>query len=221
MEITLAAKNPEDIIDYLSKNDISGLYFLDIDLRHDINGIELAAKIREYDPRGFVVFITTHGEMAPLTFKYKVEAMDYIIKDNYKSLKDSIKKCIIDANTKYSSTTNKLQKNFSIKVNDRIINMEFRKILFFETSRTIHKILLHAVGRQIEFYAKMKDIEKELDERFFRCHRSYIVNRDNIEEIDAKKKVAHMINGEKCLVSARSLKQVLNSGGDSFTPSEF
>jgi two-component system response regulator AgrA len=211
MKIALATRNPEDIIKYVSKNDISGLYFLDVDLKHNINGIKLASKIRKYDPRGFIVFITTHGEMAPLTFKYKVEAMDYIIKDSDENLKDNIRKCIIDANTKYSGTLNKLQKNFSMKINGRIVNVEFRKILFFETSSKVHKIALHATDRQVEFYAKMKDIEDKLDGRFFRCHRSYLVNKDNIKEIDSKKKLAYMVNGEKCLISVRTLKKLVDN----------
>lgn len=209
MEIALSSPNPEDIINYLSKNDTVGLYFLDIDLKNHMNGIELAEKIRKYDPRGFIIFITTHREMAPLTFKYKVEAMDYIIKDNHEFLKSSIIKCIIDANNKYSGVINKFQRNFSIRINERIINVEFKNILFFETSRKIHKILLHAFDRQIEFYGQIKDIEKALDERFFRCHRSYIVNRDNIKEINIKEKIIYMTNNEECLVSSRAIKSMI------------
>lgn len=76
MELKLSTSKPDDILDYLAENDVSGLYFLDIDLKSSINGIELASMIRQYDPRGFIVFITTHSEMSYLTFIYKVEAMD-------------------------------------------------------------------------------------------------------------------------------------------------
>ena len=83
MDVSLSTGNPEDILSYLDNNSVSGLYFLDIDLKNKINVLKLAEKIREYDPRGFIVFVTTHAEMSYLTFIYKVEAMDYIIKDNY------------------------------------------------------------------------------------------------------------------------------------------
>lgn len=206
MELALVASEPNEIINYISNSDISGLYFIDIDLNSEINGIELATKIRKYDSRGFIVFVTTHAEMSYLTFIYKVEAMDYIIKDNYNNIRERIHQCIVDAHTKYSAKSTELRKIFSIKSEDRIVNIEYKKILFFKTSPTIHKVIVHAVDRQIEFYAQMKEIEKKLDDRFYRCHASFIVNKDNIKEIDFNNRYIYMINGEQCLMSTRLLK---------------
>lgn len=207
MNLTLSTQNPNDILDYLSKNEGTGLYFLDIDLKSNINGIQLAEKIREFDPRGFIIFITTHAEMSYLTFIYKVEAMDYIIKDNYENIKERMHECIINANKKYTAKTTELQKNFSIKVNDKIISVEYNKILFFETSTNIHKIILHAENRQIEFTAKMKEIEDNLDnDMFYRCHKSFIINKNKIKEVDIKNRIAYMSNGEECLISTRLMK---------------
>lgn len=209
MEVALSTINPTEIIAYLKNNEISGLYFLDVDLKCDMNGINLAEQIREYDPRGFIVFVTTHAEMSYLTFLYKVEAMDYIIKDNYNNIKERIHQCILNANTKYTSKATDNKKIFSIKSHDKIITIEFNKILFFETSNVIHKIVIHAEDRQVEFYAKMKDIEDKLDSRFCRCHRSYIVNKENIKEIDKTNRIIYMINNEECLVSTRGMKLLL------------
>lgn len=210
MSIALSTENPNAVIDYLKNNTGSGLYFLDVDLKSNINGIHLAEKIREYDPRGFIVFITTHAEMSYLTFMYKVEAMDYIIKDNYNNIKERVHQCIINANSKYSLKVTDIQKNFTIKVNDKFINIEYNKILFFETSKTTHKIIIHAIDRQVEFYARMKEVEDKLDNNsFYRCHKSFIVNKDKIKEIDTKNRIAYMINGEECLISTRAIKGLI------------
>lgn len=211
MEVALSTENPDDIIIYLKNNNVSGLYFLDVDLKSNINGIKLAELIREYDPRGFIVFVTTHAEMSYLTFIYKVEAMDYIIKDNYQNVNARIHQCIINANKKYTSKTTALQKNFNIKAKDKIINVEYDKILFFETSTIIHKVILHAIDRQIEFYSNMKNIEENLDDRFYRCHRSFLVNKDNIKEIDISNKIIKMINDETCQASTRLIKGLLKN----------
>lgn len=211
MEVALSTENPDDIIIYLKNNNVSGLYFLDVDLKSNINGIKLAELIREYDPRGFIVFVTTHAEMSYLTFIYKVEAMDYIIKDNYQNVNARIHQCIINANKKYTSKTTAIQKNFNIKAKDKIINVEYDKILFFETSTIIHKVILHAIDRQIEFYSNMKNIEENLDDRFYRCHRSFLVNKDNIKEIDISNKIIKMINDETCQASTRLIKGLLKN----------
>ena len=53
---------------------------------------------------------------------------------------------------------------------------------------------------------QLKAIEKQLDYRFYRCHRSYIINKDNIFEVDFNKLVVYMNNGESCPVSVRLKK---------------
>lgn len=209
MEIALSTHSPKDILSYLKSNKGRGLYFLDVDLKDDINGIQLAEKIREYDPRGFIVFITTHSEICGLTFQYKVEAMDYIIKNSSLDVDSRIKECILNANKKYSIDIGDIKKNFTFKIEDRTISMEYDDIIYFETSSTIHKVIIHSINRQVEFYGKIKDIESKLDDRFYRCHRSYLINKNNIKEVNAKERKVFMINEEQCLVSSRKLKDLI------------
>lgn len=210
MDLGLSTSDPYELINSITGTTNTGIYFLDVDLHSDINGIQLAEKIREHDPRGFIVFITTHAEMSYLTFIYKVEAMDYIIKDNYNNIRQRVNDCIKNAHDKYKTKSSELQKIFSIKVEDKIVNIDYNDILFFETSSTIHKVVLHSVNRQVEFYSKMKDVENSLDERFIRCHNSFIVNKDKIKEIDKKNRIAYMINGEECLISTRGIKSLFS-----------
>lgn len=82
MKLLISTDNPEELIEQLKKSENTGLYFLDIDLKSSKNGLMLAKEIREYDPRGFIVFITSHSEMSFITFQYKVEALDFILKVN-------------------------------------------------------------------------------------------------------------------------------------------
>ena len=70
MEIVLDTANPKELLEIIKEYSKNNIYFLDVDLRHAINGIQLAEKIRDKDPRGFIVFITTHAEMSYLTFLY-------------------------------------------------------------------------------------------------------------------------------------------------------
>ena len=56
----------------------------------------------------------------------------------------------------------------------------------------------------------MKEVKNSLDERFIRCHTSFIVNKDKIKEIDKKNRIAYMINGEECLISTRGIKNLFS-----------
>lgn len=209
MQLGIATDNPYDILDEIQNSNFTGIYFLDVDLGTNINGIQLAEEIRKYDPRGFIIFITTHAEMSYLTFRYKVEAMDYIIKDNYKNVENKIRECIEKAYVRYIAKVNDVQKNFSIKSDNRVISVDYNNILFFETSSTIHKIIMYCENRQIEFYGQMTKLMDKLDERFIRCHTSYIINKNKIAEVDKKNRIVYMINGQKCLASVRGIKNII------------
>lgn len=83
MEIVCDSSNPREILTVMSKNRQRGIYFLDVDLKDgQYTGFTLGQAIRKADPRGFLVYITAYGELAFDTFRYKLEALDYIVKDN-------------------------------------------------------------------------------------------------------------------------------------------
>lgn len=205
IEIKKISRESNEILNSIDRVNETGIYFLDIDLGTDINGIELASKIREIDPTGFIFFITTHGEMSWLTIKYKVEAMDYIIKEEVENLNEKLHECIKEAIKRYEINKDE-NKIFVAKSRDKVIRVQYEEIMFFETSQTIHKVKLHSVNRQVEFYAKMKDLEKEVGDKFVRCHNSYLINKDKIKEIDIKNRTITMSNGETCLVSDKGMK---------------
>lgn len=206
MELGCVSENPHTILDRVKESEEVGIYFLDIALETDMTGLTLAQEIRKYDPRGFIIFVTTHSEMSYMTFIYKLEALDFILKDNPEELGKRVYECILKANQRYASANNKVQANYSVKINDKVFTVDYDEILFFETSPNVHKIILHCRNRQMEFLGKIKEIEKEVDGRFYRCHRSFLVNRDNIREIDFQNRVIYMVNGDECLLSTRMMK---------------
>ena len=123
---------------------------------------------------------------------------------------EKFRKCLLNAYEKHLNSGNHKRRMFNLKTDERVMSVEYNQILFFETSNKIHKINLHLFNEVLEFYAKLKDIEEQLDERFYRCHNAYIANVENISEINIKEKTAIMKNGSKCLVSRRLLRGLIN-----------
>ncbi len=143
-----------------------------------------------------------------MTFQYRVEAMDFVLKDNPAELKVKIRECLLNAMERYTLQTNKTHKVYTIDVGGRKISVDYDDIFFFETSSNIHKVILHAKDRQIEFVGTIKELANSLDDSFVRCHRSFLVNKSNIKEVNAKNRIIHFTNGETCLMSTRMMKQV-------------
>ena len=173
-----------------------------------MNGMKLAQQIRLFDPRGFIIFITAHSELSYMTFQYRVEAMDFVLKDNPAEAKVKIRECLLNAMERYTLQTNKTHKVYTIEVGERKISIDYDDIFFFETSSNIHKVILHAKDRQIEFTSTIKELASTLDDNFVRCHRSFLVNKNNIKEIDTKNRIIYFTNRETCLMSTRMMKEL-------------
>ncbi len=208
--IALSTKDPDKVIKYIEKyRDNTFLCFLDIELKSKINGMELAKIIRKFNPMGYIVFITSHVELTLLTFEYKVQAMEYIVKNDFCSMKNKIIDCI---NEVYNDVKNTLavKKNFiKINVANRSIYFNLDEILFFETSGNDHKIKVHTCDEQLEFYGTLKEIQKIASPDYYKVHRSYLINTKKIKCIDKSNLIIHMINDETCYISERHLKGLL------------
>lgn len=208
MDIVLATTNPEEVMQYLKRNK-ADCYFLDIDLRHEITGITLGSKIRETDPITSLIYITTHAEMSYLTFIYKLAALDFIIKDNADVLKEKVLSTLKEAHRRYIKIGEQTElPNLQVKTMGRTYNIDFESIYFFQASTISHKIILHLENEHIEFYGRLKDYENT-HESLYRCHKSYIVNKDKIEKIESKERAIYLTNGEVCYASARLIKGLL------------
>lgn len=206
MQLVLDTGDPYVLLEKLEASRNTGIYFLDIDLNSSMNGMKLAQQIRLFDPRGFIIFITAHSELSYMTFQYRVEAMDFVLKDNPAEAELKIKECLLNAMERYTLQTNRTHKVYTIETSGKKISIDYEDILFFETSSNIHKVILHAKDRQIEFPGTIKELASALSGDFVRCHRSFLINKKNIKEIDAKNRIIHFINGETCLMSTRMMK---------------
>jgi two-component system response regulator AgrA len=213
-EISLTTPYPDKVIKFVDKNKSYGcIYILDIDLKSSMDGIVLASKIREIDVNCFIVFITAYSHMSYLTFEYKLEAMDYIIKDAHVNIKERIYQCLLKA----ISNLNILQQEdfidkdfFLINTRTKYLKTKYRDIMFFETIKTNHKIRIHMNNGQLEFNGYINEITAQVGEGFYRCHRGYLVNVNNIEEIDKENDMLRMCNGEQCFYSRRMIKGLLS-----------
>lgn len=206
MRLVLDTEDPYRLLETLKTSQNTGIYFLDIDLGSDMNGMKLAQQIRLFDPRGFIIFITAHSELSFMTFQYRVEAMDFVLKDNPAEAEVKIRECLFHAMERYTLQTNRTHKVYTMEAGGRKISIDYDDILFFETSGNVHKVMLHAKNRQMEFFGTIKELANTFGNDFVRCHRSFLVNKKNIREVDTKNRIIYFVNGETCPVSTRLMK---------------
>ena len=209
--ITLAfsSANPLEMLDYITSfANKAKLFFLDVDLQSEMSGIELGASIRKADPSAQIVFITTHDELAYLTFQHKIGAMDYIIKGEAQN-NIRVTRCIHEAYTYFQQADAQEEKTFTVNTNGTLWHVPHDDILFFETSLTVGKrMILHTEDSELDFRGIISELSNDVPE-FFRCHRSFIVNPKKVVRIDKSAREAHMTNGAIVPVAVRKMTELI------------
>lgn len=204
----IVTAKPSVILENLSLPSSHNLYFLDMEINeHEETGLEVAETIRKTDPYGTIAFITTHSEMIPLTFSYKVSALDFIEKDQAElAIRGSVRSCLaLAAKRVQHSVSNDA---FILKNKYTNLQLPYTEIYYFETTGISHKLRLVTEKKVIEFYGELKEIE-EMDDRLIRCHRAFVININNVTSIDRTNKTISFPNGDTCFVSRRLIKAVL------------
>lgn len=182
---------PSQLLDAITERGSHQLFFLDIEIKgEEKKGLDIAKEIRKKDPNATIVFVTTHSEFMPVTFKYRVAALDFIDK-------------ALDDEDFYERVHLAIEYTMN-KMGATIAQDSFT----FETSPTIHKVILHTKEERMEFYASISEVERA-DDRLFRCHRSFIVNPENIVKINKEEKMVVFENNNECPISRTKYKGLL------------
>lgn len=201
--------SPSELLSAIERRSVPGLYFLDIELNAEINGLQLAQRIRDYDPDGFIVFITTHDECITSTFHYHLEALDFIIKDTDTTLTESIKQVLNSAYKKYLKRLPNRPDFFSYKSGAHLHLLKLEDIMYIEALPELHQTRVYTADTQISGFETLKSLLTRLSNSFMLCHRSYIVNLNQIAEIDIKNRQLYLKSGKTLPVSVRQLPKIL------------
>lgn len=157
-------------------------------------GIEVAKDLRKMDYNGKIIFITDTPEFA--VESYEVEATGYLLKPyTYEKLSTVMDRVIKDYEVNV----------YRIRQRNKMVNVTYKDIIYVESNNS--KCILHSDdGSNYVIYKRLNEIEEELkDNRFLRCHQSYLVNMDCICKADKQFEVS---NGDTVNIRQRNLKSI-------------
>ncbi|PGY99205.1 LytTR family transcriptional regulator [Bacillus cereus] len=198
----------ENIIHNVSRTKYVPIYFLDIEIkREERKGLQVAQEIRKYDTQGIIVFVTTHSEFAPISYRYMVSALTFIDKGlPYEERYKVFEECLLqyEARNKHIIPPD----DFIVENNNATVKVPFHEVEYIMTDEP-HRLALVTLDRIVYFYGTLKEIEI-IDERLFRCHQSYVVNTKQMSSYDAKQKIVILKSGKRIPVSRRLVSKVRN-----------
>ena len=210
IEVIAEAENIKEAVKLINKNNIE-LVFLDIEMPNE-NGFAL---FEYFDKPNFVtIFCTAYSEYAIQAFE--VSAVDYLLKPvTISKLQDAIEKAIktrgqnqILQNVnilRENITVNQLQK-IALPLSDGLIFVKIDDILYFEADGSY----THVITNKEKYLVckKIKEFHELLtnDSRFFRVHRSYLVNIQQIKKYSKKDGATLVFDNNKVIPVAREKK---------------
>lgn len=152
------------------------ILFLDIEMKR-LDGFDTAKAIRAYGGKEILIYLTSHTELAMQG--YEVEAFRFLAKpvereklwEALGELKKRLRK----------------GKNIILHTKEEEVCVEVTSIMYVESMKNdvYYHVLEHRNTDCLKVYKvreKMVNVEKELlEEGFFRCHRSYLVQLAAVE----------------------------------------
>lgn len=146
------------------------LTFLDIRMAQP-DGLETARLLRQRGDHSLLVFVTVLRECVFDAFG--VEAWDYLLKPlDGERLAQTMDRALRELERRQA-------RSLFVRQGGGCRIIPLSRILYCEVQG--RKVYLHQEGGEVvDYYQRLGELEGELDRRFFRCHRSYLVNLDRV-----------------------------------------
>ena len=171
----VAFHSPMELMTEVERGARFDVLFLDI-LMPGQNGLETAEEIRNYDANVKIVFLTSSPEFAVQS--YAVRAYFYLLKP----LREDALFRVLDA--ALDECRQEQESSLILRCKGMITRVGLGQLEFCEV---IHRTLLFHLtsGKVLESTGSMDELERQLAPcgRFRRVHRSYLVNRDYVQNI--------------------------------------
>ena len=179
----------EDTKDY-------NLLVLDIEMG-EINGLELAKRVRAEDKNIPIMFVTGYDEY--MQYGYDVSALHYLIKPVNKER-------LFQALDKLSTREAEEVKILILNSEDGVRRVPVNQILYVEAAG--HGSILHTVEEMFKLKESLGEIERKVfpTGEMMKCHRAYLVNLRFVSAIQNANLI--LDNGEKLPISRSQMKKV-------------
>lgn len=199
-DVKYKAKSSNEILDYISKNTVDVL-ILDINLKSSLSGCDIAEIVRNKNKDIYIIFLTGHLEYALLAYKYKT--FDYLVKPiTLERLEETIIRLVSDIKDSNSQF---------LRFNNTVIKQD--EINYIKKDGT--KLVFCTSSHNYEIYSSFSKIENCLPENFVRCHKSFIININNIKHMSTTNNLVDFENAGSCLIGAKyknNFLEVLKNG---------
>lgn len=220
VEVVYECKNGREVLKFI-KNKEPNIIFLDINMP-GLTGVEVAEELK--GKNSLVIFSTAYDQYALKAFE--LEAFDYLLKpyedDRFFEVLERAKSTI-EKNQQaafsekfaglYQEYNNSLMPHlteFIIKEKGFEQKIHVDEVLYVEASSIYAE--LHLSNSKVLYRTALNLLEQQLPNNFIRIHRSFIINKDYVENIKYLNNSTYMftMKSEDVIISSRKYKELIS-----------
>ena len=189
--------NADDILKYIDDDNPADVLMLDINLKSSKSGLDLAEEIRKRKNNAYIIFTTGHLEYAMVAYKYKT--FDYLPKPiTMDRLEDTIHRLFNDAN--------EVTKKY-IKIDNKNTIIDEAEVQYVK--RDGMKLVFHTSSRDYDTYSSFNKFQDKLPETYVRCHKSFIVNVNQIKNVEPVSGIITFMDNNTCDIGPKYKKDFM------------
>ena len=178
-----------------TENSAYDILLLDVEMKN-MDGIQLAKKLRNDGFNGEIIFITSHFEFCGEG--YEVDALHYLIKPV--------------SVTKLNEVIGEAVEKLLVEPPSVIINCDGETVKLYERDMIyveayLHYITIYTVNGEHRVKENISSFEKKLSNTFYKTHRSYLVSLKHITRIS---RTSVTVKGNKELPLSRGKYDEIN-----------
>lgn len=190
--------------EYAAKEDGFKIYLLYI-VTQEGSGIDSARMIREkYDDwNSIIIIITSHQEYKYEALSSRLYLLDFINKLNKfdKTLRDDLLIAMKHYDRRY--------KTLGYEYNHTYYRIELKQIIWIEKEPDSKRCIIKTKYGEEMIPGTLNSVYEKLDSRFFKTHKSLIVNLDEVQRYEIRRNKLTFKNGEHTHLIARDKKKEL------------
>ena len=209
-QIVCETSSGMDLLNFIKKNNGPCLYLLDFDFgKKDLNGIDLAKKISHYDNNAKIVFVTSHAEKGIAILQSGIQAFGFIEKDiRQQTMITSLIRCLKMAELSLRQIPESRLLELPVGIGETIC-LPASDIIYVDSVKTIaHSICYHTFnGSEITVRDTIEHALELLGTNFIRCHRSVIVNKEQV--VSVKNSMVKLSNGTMVCCALGKRKEIV------------
>lgn len=180
----------EDVVSYSSGQEVldalhlPDILFLDIQMP-EMDGLKTAGQLRKLNQQMIIIFVTVTKDYVFQSFD--VGAFHYLVKpfqdEKFVEVLQSAVRQYRESKMKRMGIKKKTP-SLLVTTKGKHIAIPLEDIIYAEVFN--RKIIIHTTDADIEYYGKMKELEKKAGDDFFRSHRAYLIHFNYVRKYDAR-----------------------------------